>query len=344
MRRLGIVAVCASIMAVTSANAQGSKEWTLEGKTIRLVIGTAVGGSYGVFGQLVSRHMPRHLPGTPAMITQPMPGAGGMVALNYLASNAPLKDGTTITLAHVTLVQESLFNERARFDARDFKWIGRLDSLAFLGVASRKSGIKSLEDARAREVITGAPGLSNIPAQAPLVLNKVAGTKFKLISGYKGTGEVFLALERGEVEVAATSIASIQALHADSMKKGDLIPIFAHAGKRLANFPSVPTLSEFATGEIEKKFMRVFSLTSDLGRSLAAPPGTPDEIVGVYRRAFAAMLKDAAFLADASKIGVDIDPLGGDELKTMVAEAMDVSKDEIAELRKLYASLFGAAK
>ena len=94
-----------------------------------------------------------------------------------------------------------LFNKDAKFDARDFKWIGRLDSLAFIGVASKRSGITALEDARTREVIAGAPGLSNIPAQAPLVLNKIAGTKFKLISGYAGTGQVFLALERGEVEV-----------------------------------------------------------------------------------------------------------------------------------------------
>jgi tripartite-type tricarboxylate transporter receptor subunit TctC len=314
------------------------------GKTIRIVIGTAVGGAYGVYGQLVSRHMGKYLPGTPGVAIAAMPGAGGLVALNYLASASPPKDGTTITLAHVTLVQESLFNKNAVFDARDFKWIGRLDSLAFIGVASQKSGIKTLDDAKKREVITGAPGLSNIPAQAPLVLNKIADTKFKLISGYSGTGQVFLALERGEVEVAATSVAAIRSLHAGAMKRGEFVPIFAHAGRRLADFPNVPTLSEFADSDVEKKFMRVFSLTSDIGRALAVPPGTPDNVVNTFRTAYRSMMKDADFQADAKKLDLDLDAMEGEELGRLVAEAMNISKSEVEDMRRFYDELFGSIK
>ena len=125
-----------------------------------------------------------------------MPGAGGLVSLNHLGTAAP-RDGTVITLIHVTVVQEGLFNAGATFDPGAFQWIGRLASLEFLGVASRKSGVRSLDDARKREVVVGAPGLNNVPAQSPLILNRIAGTKFKLISGYNGTGQTFIALERG---------------------------------------------------------------------------------------------------------------------------------------------------
>jgi tripartite-type tricarboxylate transporter receptor subunit TctC len=332
--------VCLASFAVVPAYAQED----FRGKTVRVVIGTAVGGSYGVYGQLVARHLGKYLPGNPGVAIAAMPGAGGLVALNYLASASPPKDGTTITLAQVTLVQESLFNKAARFDARDFKWIGRLDSLSFIGVASKKSGIKSLEDARTRDVITGAPGLSNIPAQAPLLLNKIAGTKFKLISGYAGTGQVFLALERGEVEVAATSVAAMRSLHADAMKRGEYVPIFAHAGRRLPDFPLVPTLGEFARSDVEKKFMRVFSLTSDIGRSLAVPPGTPDTVLSVHRSAFQQMMKDTDFRAEAAKLDLDLDPIDGDELGQLVRAAMDISQADADDMKRFYDDLFGSMK
>lgn len=315
-----------------------------QGKTIRIIIPTSVGGSYGVYAQLVSRHFGRHLPGNPAVITQAMPGAGGLVALNYLGSSAVPRDGSVITLAQVTLVQEALFNKDAHFEARDFKWIGRIDALSFLGVASKRSGITSLQDARMRDVITGAPGLSNIPAQSPLVLNQIAGTRFKLISGYSGTGQVFLALERGEVEFAVTSISAIKSLHADAMRKGELVPVFAHAGRRLSDYSEVPILSEFANNEVERKFLRVFSITSDIGRSLAAPPGTPDGTVEVFRTAYRALVKDATFLAEAAKLDVDLDRMEGDELGRLVAEAMNISPADRAEMGRFYEDLFGSLK
>ena len=116
-------------------------------------------------------------------------------------------------------------------------------------------------------------GSTNVPAQSPLILNKIAGTKFKLISGYNGTGQTFIALERGEVELAVSSMDGIRALHWDKLKSGEFVPIFAQAGRRLKDFPNVPTLLEFSNNEVEKAFLSVFSITADIGRSLATPPG-----------------------------------------------------------------------
>jgi tripartite-type tricarboxylate transporter receptor subunit TctC len=314
-----------------------------KGKTVRLIIGTSIGGAYGVFSQLASRHLGRFIPGSPAIIVQSMPAAGGLVALNHLGSAAP-RDGSVITLIHVTVVQEGLFNPGATFDPSAFHWIGRLASLEFLGLASEKSGVRSLDDARKREVVVGAPGLTNVPAQSPLILNRIAGTKFKLISGYSGTGQTFIALERGEVEIAVSSMDGIRALHWDKLKRGEFVPIFAQAGRRLKDFPSVPTLLEFSNNEVEKAFLGVFSITADIGRSLATPPGVPKDRLDALRSAFDSMIVDPAFRADVEKLRIELDPMSGVELDRLVVQSVKMLPETRERARAFYEDLFKGIK
>lgn len=313
------------------------------GKTIRIIIGVSIGGAYGLFSQLASRHIGRFIPGSPTVIIQSMPGAGGLVALNHLGTTAP-RDGTVLTLAYVTIVQEGLFNHKAKFDPGAFQWIGRFASLEVLGVASSSSGIRSLEDAKKREVIVGAAGLTNVPGQSPLILNRIAGTKFKLVSGYTGTGQTFIALERGEVEVAATSMDTIRALHWDKLKRGEFVPIFLQAGRRLKDFPSVPTLLEFSNNEVEKAFLSVFSITADIGRSLATPPGIPKDRLEALRKAFDAMIADPAFKADVEKLRIELDPMSGPELGRLVAQSVTMSPTTRAQAKSFYEDLFKGIK
>jgi len=310
-----------------------------KGKTIRIVIGVSIGGAYGLFSQLASRHIGRFIPGSPTVIIQSMPGAGGLVALNHLGNTAP-RDGTVLTLAYVTLVQEGLFNPKAKFDPAGFQWIGRFVSLEVLGVASQSSGIRSLDDARKRDVVVGSAGLNNVPAQSPLILNKIAGTRFKMISGYTGTGQTFIALERGEVEVAATSVDTMRALHWDKLKRGEFVPIFLQAGRRLPEFPDVPTLLELSTNEVERAFLSVFSITADVGRSLATPPGVPKDRLDALRTAFDQMIVDPAFKAEVAKLNIDLQPIGGVELQRQVAQSMKMSKDTRDKARAFYDDLF----
>ncbi len=337
-----ILGAFALMIHASAAQAQSVADF-YKGKTIRIVIGTSVGGAYGVFSQLAARHIGRHLPGQPTVIVQSMPGAGGLVSLNHLGTAAP-RDGTVITLIHVTVVQEGLFNAGATFDPGAFQWIGRLASLEFLGLASRKSGVRSLDDARKREVVVGAPGLNNVPAQSPLILNRIAGTKFKLISGYNGTGQTFIALERGEVDLGVYSMDGIRALHWDKLKSGELVPIFAQAGRRLKDFPHVPTLLELSNNEVEKAFLGVFSVTADLGRALAAPPGIPSDRLEALRAAFNAMIVDPAFKADVEKLRIQIDAMPGTELGQVVAQAVKMKPDTRAKARAFYDDLFKGTK
>jgi tripartite-type tricarboxylate transporter receptor subunit TctC len=334
--------VLGALINAPAAHAQSAADF-YRGKTVRLIIGTTMGGAYGVFSQVASRHIGRFIPGAPAVIIQSMPAAGGLVALNHLGRAAP-RDGSVITLIHVTVVQEGLFNPGATFDPGAFQWIGRLASLEFLGLASKTSGIRSLDDARRREVVVGAPGLANVPAQAPLVLNRIAGTKFKLISGYTGTGQTFIALERGEVELAVSSMDGIRALHWDKLKSGELVPIFAQAGRRMKDFPNVPILLEFSNNEVEKAFLNVFSVTADIGRALAAPPGVPKDRLDALRGAFEAMLADPVFKADIAKLQIELDPMSGAELQGLVGQAVKMSAETRAQARAFYEDLFKGIK
>jgi tripartite-type tricarboxylate transporter receptor subunit TctC len=343
-RRLLAAILCALILVIhaPAARAQSVADF-YRGKTVRIIIGTSLGGAYGVFSQLASRHIGRFIPGSPAVIVQSMPGAGGLVSLNHLSSAAP-RDGSVITLIHVTVVQEGLFNSGASFDPDAFQWIGRLASLEFLGLASKKSGVRSLDDARKREVVVGAPGLNNVPAQSPLILNRIAGTKFKLISGYNGTGQTFIALERGEVDLAVSSMDGIRALHWDKLKSGEFVPVFAQAGRRLKDFPSVPTLLELSNNDVEKAFLNVFSVTAEIGRALATPPGIPSDRLEALRKAFDAMIVDPAFKADVEKLRIQLDPMPGAALGQVVAQAVKMTPDTRAKARAFYDELFKGIK
>jgi tripartite-type tricarboxylate transporter receptor subunit TctC len=329
----GRVALLVSFIAIVAHPVRAEEFY--HNKTIRILIGTEVGGSYGIYAQLVSRHLGKFIPGNPSLTVVSMPGAGGLVALNYMATVAP-RDGTVASVPLVTMAQEYLFDPAAKFDPRSFRFIGRVSDLSFLGVASRKSGITSISDAKKREVIAGSPGLSNVPGQAPLILNKIAGTRFRLISGYGGTGPAFLALDRGEVEVVVTSLDSVRVLHKDALKSGAIVPIFAQSIKRLPGFPDVPTILELANNQTEKQFLNIFSATAEIGRSLMTTPGVPNDRVQELRNAFERMLIDGEFKTDAAALGISIEPRTGDYLDKFVASTIDLNAKQRSAAKAFY--------
>ena len=336
---LAVLAVLAVVaLSTASARADAVADF-YKGKTIRIIIGAGIGGSYGVYGTLVSRHLGRFIPGAPTLIVQSMPAANGLVALNYLGGQAP-RDGTVISVIHVTLVQAGLFNPKATYDTARFQWIGRFSSLAFVGFTSQKSGIRTVQDAMKREVAAGVPGLNSVPGQMPLVLNKIAGTRFKTISGYTGTGQTFIALERGEVEFAATSMDTVRALHWDKVKSGQLVPLFAQAGSRLKAFPDTPVLLEFGRDDMEKAFLGVFSIAAEIGRSLATTPDVPGERLAALRAAFDKMLADPQFQAEVAKLRLEFDPVSGAELHRLVAASLTMSPPTLEKARAFHDDLF----
>jgi tripartite-type tricarboxylate transporter receptor subunit TctC len=339
IRSVLLAALLAGSLAVApSARADDIADF-YKGKTVRVIIGTGVGGTYGVYGQLVARHFGRFIPGHPNVVMQSMPGAGGFTALNWLGTVAP-RDGTVITIGHINIVHEGLFNSEATFDPRAFLWIGRFTSFASIGLASKRSGIQSLADTKAREVTVGAPGAQSVPAQAPTILNRIAGTKFKVINGYRSTGDSVLALDRGEVDMAGTSMDALRALHWPKIERGELVPIYVQGVRRLKEFPKAPTLGEFGNDDVEKAFLGVFNVTAEIGRSLATPPGVPADRLAALRAAHQAMVADPVFLADIKKLGIVLDLLPGAELQEVIGASMTMSRETQDRARKFYEDLF----
>jgi tripartite-type tricarboxylate transporter receptor subunit TctC len=267
-----------------------------------------------------------------------MPGAGGMTALGYLARIAP-QDGTVLSLPHTLIVQDGLLNPGAQFDPGTFQWIGRLTTSLQAGVASGKSNVRSLADAKVREVVAGGTAPNNPTALNPRILNTLAGTRFKIVTGYKGMGAAMIAWERGEIDVVTVSWDLITARYGDKVKAGLAVPLYVDAPKRSPELANVPLMTEFGQTEADKAFLQIYAIGPSIGRSLAAPPGVPKDRVNLWRVALRQMLADPGFKAAARKRNIRLDPLDGAALAARVAAVVGLPKERIAKARAFYGRL-----
>ena len=339
---ISAAAFCAAIAFGAGAAQAQSVEAFYRGKDIRLLIGADVGGTYGLYAQLAARYLRQYIPGQPNIIMQNMPGAGGNVALNWSYSVAP-KDGTLIHLVHAEVLFETLLTKGVRFNAKDYQYIGRLADADSVILGTRQSGARNFEDAKKREVTAGATGVTNIYALAPLMLNRLAGTRFRIIGGYKGTSDIFIAMERGEVDSAGVTYANVSSLHADKLKNGDFIPLFTISAKRLADYPEVPSILEFGSGA-EKTLLDIYASSAVIGRALAFPPGVPQDRVEALRTAFTKMLADPAFLAEAERNRILLAPMAPGEISAYIDSVMNLPPAQIEAAQKLHEELINSSK
>ena len=315
-----------------------------QNKNVTVLIGAGMGGSYGLYGQLTSNNLGRFLPGTPNMVIQSMPGAGGMKALNY-AYNVSPKDGSVILGTHQEVLQETVLNPKAKFDVSKFRWVGRYTDVDYVGFVSDKSGVKTLDDARKKVVVVGATGARAANALGSLAFNRFAGTKFKVITGYKSTAEMFVATERGEIDSVTATWVVMKAFHLPKIRSGKLIPIFAMALERLKEYPDVPAITEFGANSAEKKFLNFWASGGMIGRSVFTPPGVPEDRLNALRNGFDAMIKSPDFLAMAEARKANLNTMGGAELEGRIAKVMDslTDSDKVAA-RKIYGELLKSAR
>jgi tripartite-type tricarboxylate transporter receptor subunit TctC len=313
------------------------------GKTVRIIIGTTTAGEYGAYAQLMAQHIGRFVPGKPTVIVQTMLGGAGMVALNHVAVVAP-QDGTVLSLPHANIVQDGLLNPRAQFDPARFQWIGRLASVVQVGVASSQSKARSIEDAKRRELIAGASGVTNPTGLNPRILNALAGTKFKIVTGYKGTSDARLAWERGEVDVVTTSWDGIIERYGDQFRAGLIHPLYVFGMTRPPELAAVPSITEFGRNDAERAFLQVYTIGAEIGRAFAFPPGVPEHRVTMWRTAFTAMLDDPEFRRAAAKGNVRLAPLDGATLAASVARVVGLPKDTIAQAAVFYERLLAEVR
>ena len=312
-------------------------------RTVTIVFGAGMGGSYGLYSQLATRHLGANLPGTPNIIIQSMPGAGGMKAANYIFNAAP-KDGSLIGLVHQEVLQETILNPKAKFEADKYNWIGRFVDIAYIGLVPAKRGIKSLEDAKKSVVPAGATGMRAASGLAPEVFNRIAGTKFKVVAGYRGVNDMFLAQEKGEIDLVTASWVISSVLKGDQIKSGEMVPIYAMSLERIPELPKTPAITEFGRNEAETLFLRLWAAGGMVGRSLATPPGVPADRTAAFRAAFAKMVASADFKKDTKDKHIALNTMPGAELQTRIAKVLDVTPEQVTATRKVYGDLLPAAR
>jgi tripartite-type tricarboxylate transporter receptor subunit TctC len=334
------VAIClVSCLASAPACAQAQDGAPFyRGKTIRIVISTGVAGGYAEYARVIAEHMGRHIAGSPGFIVQSMPGAGGLQAANYLFTQAP-QDGTTIGIVHSSVPLAPLWGSKGvRFDTLKFNWLGSLDRVDGMCISWNASPIKTWADMLTKEMTVGSSGAGSQMETYPAILNKLFGTKIKVIAGYKDGVAVYIAMERGELDGrCGGQLTVIKSTRPHWLTERKIqVPILI-AQKRSAEFPDTPTVMEFVKDEPTRQQLDLVMLTQGLDRPVMLPPGVPAERVRELRAAFDATMADPAFRADIERRNLHIDPVPGEEMAKAFERAFALPPEIIAGAREMMA-------
>lgn len=305
-------------------------------RNLTIVVGFSPGGGADLFGRFFARHLGKHLPGKPNVIVQNMPGAGGIKALNHLY-NVGAQDGSRTMLTSAThTLAKLLGRKKARYDINKIKWLGTLTQDTTSCAASRQSGIKSIIETKDRELIFGATGASSSTNQHALLMKNMLGYKIKVVTGYRGTAKVRLAMKTGEVQAVCAFWAS-QALsnQAADVASGELVPIVQMGSKPHPAFGNAPLAYDLARNDEERLLMRTMFKTTELTRPFASPPGTPDDRVAALRKGFWSAVTSPELIADAKRLKIIIDPLNWQDTVSEFKKIFATPKDVIARVKKM---------
>jgi tripartite-type tricarboxylate transporter receptor subunit TctC len=332
VRTAPIVLLTAAVWFPVSANAQAD---FYRGRAIDLVISTGVGGGLDANARVVARHLADHIPGNPTIVPRNMPGAGHIRAANFVYSQAP-KDGTVIaTFIPIFVLARLLDRSKSiQFDPANFNWLASTSSSNSTVYVWHTSSVRSVADATAREVLMGGTGVGSYTIMYPTVMNSVIGTRFKLVTGYQSTAEIGLAMERGEIEGrAGNNFNSLKAENGEWLKSGK-IRLIAQVGlERDQEFPDLPLLTDFAKSDQDRQILKLFSTDVVIGRPFVTSPGVSAERVALLRKAFDEMLADPAYLEDSKKAGLDVTPVAGAKVQTIVTDLVHTPADIVAKAK-----------
>ena len=314
------VLMSATVLAQGPVAAEAQQSFA--GRTITLTIGYGPGSGNDVYGRLIARHLGKHIPGQPNIVAQNLPGAGSFKAANYLFQAAP-KDGTAIGYISQTAATEELLGSQAiQFKTAQFNWIGRIGSYNNVTMFWHTARTKTIADALKLELTMGATGVGSAVYVYPNMMNKVLGTKFKIISGYQGTAQTSLAMERGEVDGVTMGWFPVKTNKRDWVEQKKINILVQFLNERHPDLPNVPTIVELARSPEEKQLFALFANDGEVGKAILAPPGVPAATVAMLRRAFDAMTKDRDYLADADKLQLEIDAMSGERLQKVIETVM----------------------
>ena len=289
------------------------------GKSIRIIVGASAGGSYDTVSRMLSRHFKKYIPGKPRMIVQNRPGASSRVAANWLYNAGP-RDGSVIGSFSQTLAFAQVLGQRkVKYDARKFNWIGTPIQPVSVMIAWHNAGIKNLLEAREKQFIVGATSSTGANFIYPALANYLFGTKLKIVIGYKGGTQVDLALERGEVALRGSATWSdIKGSRPHWISGKKVVPIVQNSLKKHPDLPHVPRFIDLATNKEQKAVLELMGKVASIGRPMLTNRGVPADRVKALRKGFAETMKDPAFLVEAKKHTMDINPMHGADIQKLV--------------------------
>jgi tripartite-type tricarboxylate transporter receptor subunit TctC len=322
-RRAALWLASLGLLTVHAINSHAqTPEDFYKGRSITMLIGGGAGGAYDVYYRALARHMTKYIPGHPNIVPKNQPAASGLAAAAALYSTVE-RDGTTIGAFPNNVPMDPLFgNPAARYDALKFNWIGSIGKLQNVCATWHTSPIKTIAQAREREVIVSAAGATSNSAIMPRVLNALIATRFKVVGGYDGGSGLTLSIERGEAEgICGLSWSTIKAARPHWIRDRLLNVIVQMGLDKLAELPTVPAALDLVGDAEKKEVLRLILIRQEPGRPLAAPPGVPPDRLAALRAAFDATMRDEAFLADAEKLSMEIDPLNAAAIEALLAGA-----------------------
>jgi tripartite-type tricarboxylate transporter receptor subunit TctC len=323
------------VSVAAPALAQKSVEEFYRGKKIDMIIGYSAGGTYDLYARLVARHLSNYLPGNPLIVPRNMPGGGSRSAVTWVYTGAP-RDGTVLATADQSLaVEQAMGDKQLRLDTRELIYIGNPSADNNTTATWHTSPVKTIEDAKRIEAPMGATGGST-SSQYPKAMNALLGTKFRVIVGYPGGNDISLAMERGEVAGRGSNAwGAWKATRADWIREKK-INILVQIGLRKAHdLPDVPLLIDLAKNDEDRAVLKLLSASTTIGRPIFTTPGVPEERVKALRDAFDRMVADPAFLEQAKKENLEIEPVSGDDLQKIVADIVATPKPIADRLQEI---------
>jgi tripartite-type tricarboxylate transporter receptor subunit TctC len=321
--------------ASTAASLAQAPAETFAGKTMQMVIGVSPGGGYDLWGRIVARHLGRHLPGMPSIVPQNMPGAGSMTALNYIYNVAP-RDGSVLGIvARDTALAPLQGAEGGRFDATKLSWIGTPALETNVCIGWRGARAQNAQDLTRFEMVLGTVGPGSGSHNYPKALTGLLDMKFKLIPGFPGSADVFLAMERGEVDGFCESLDSVTGKRPDWIKSGKVNVLFQAGVEKHPDLPNAPLVFDLARNPQERTAIEFLYAGQGIGRPFIGPPGISAERLKLLRGAFDAMLVDPDFIAEAASKGLELEPQSGAALEAFVKRIYATPADIVARVSAL---------
>ena len=306
------------------------------GRAITIYVGFGPGGSASLYSEALSHHMGRYLPGHPTLSVQHMPGAGGLSVMNYMANTAP-RDGTAISITDRTAGFAPLMgNANAKFDGRELNWLGTANVENTTCIVWHTAPVKTLAEALKQDVVIGGSGATASEVVFSKTVNELVGTHFKFVIGYRGSNEMDLAMERGEIQGnCGLGWTVIKNRHPDWLAKKEINILYQMALEKHPDLPDVPLIIDYAKTPDDRKIFEFLFSPQKMGRPFFAPPGVPDERVAALRDAFEQTLRDKGFLAEAEKLGLEVQVVRGEEVQKIVRAMYETPSNVLDRINKI---------